>query len=363
LNRLPNLEILSLADYPGWKNIPLLPNATGSQANGTGQGNRQQHPQRSHVRDESDEDSDDSGADDEADPLPTLAFPNMHTLDISRLPTSDIKRSIALSKYLGQWEVASIVNLGLSVYNHEAIPVTLLRQFADRLQTMYLHHFVIPRVKPPRNNNTNAPVKTAAVLVVDKKFDLPELKRLFVVVREVDNWPLVFTCPNVTHYTMSFVSYSPTPFDPRNPACEFQKNIWESAWKKVTAHLRYCQDTTILPHLQEVSLADHSFQSEHIISSHGQYWSDWEVQLKERNVRFVDRDGLTWSEARVDMPSLEELKKMEDDAKAKKELARKKEAEAAKAASVATNAPSGSVRPNGVVVDATSGSGTAQPLA
>lgn len=339
LNRLPNLEILSLADYPDWENIPLPPNAKPDPK--STQGN---HHGRSQVTNESDEDEDDSEADDEEDPLPVVTFQNMHTLDVSRLGTTDIKRSIALSRYLGQWTVPSVVNLGLSIYNHEAIPVALLRQFSDKIKRLYLHHFYIPPPKPPRNdpadapvqtrnNNANAPVQTTADRVADKKFDLPSLKYLHVVVRKVSNeWPLVFTCPNATHYMMSFASYHPTPFDPNNSVCEVEKDIWESSFKKVTQHFHLCQDVSILPELQEVRLVDHSFKVDHLPSSHVKYWLEWETKLKKRDVAFVDRDGLTWSEARAGMPSYEELKKTEDARKAEKELAK---AEAAKAAKVA----------------------------
>jgi hypothetical protein len=60
---------------------------------------------------------------------------------------------------------------------------------------------------------------------------------------------------------------------------------------------------------------------------------------------------------------LEELKKMEDDAKAEKELAKAKETEAAKAAKSNVREASSSVRPNGVVADEASGSAAAPPSA
>lgn len=311
LSRFPNLEILSLREFPGWAKIPKKPEPKAVRSGPLPPPQAGRRQQRSW--DNSDEDSDEegeSGADDEEEALQALSFTRLHTFDISRLPTSDPRRSIALSRYLGQWELPSVVNLGLSVYNAHAIPVTLLRQFSNQLETLSLHHWTIPRPKPRVDANGN--LEPVLDPLKDKKFDFPNLKHVILVVREVENWTEAFTCPNLTKITMTFVSYQPTPWNLEETGCDWLKGLWESSWKRVNNHLTLCLSKTLFPHLERVHLADCVFRKEELPSSVCAFWRDWEIKLGKRGVNLLDRDRLSWSEAREGMPTVEELQEAEN---------------------------------------------------
>jgi hypothetical protein len=276
LQRFPNLHILSLHDLPAWKQIPYDRTPPPPR------------PRRNYWgREEEEEEEEEVGADNEAEQPKPLTFHKLHTFDISRLETKSPKACTAMSTYLSKWVVPSVTQLGISIYNPEAIPHKLFKQFSSRLTTLFLH-----------NLNVDKDQK--------KIIDLPALKHLVVIGPNVGQWDRVFSCTSVTKYTMVWeattFSYScrPTPVD-WDKERDFAKN-WFSKWTQTKAHMGLCRDQVLLPNLEEIHIADCLFQSDQWKDDVSSFWTRWHKEMDKRGVRLIGCEGYTWPEARARMP-------------------------------------------------------------